>query len=189
MAEAATGRWHRLATQFVKFAIVGASGVIVNMLVAFIMNKANGGAQYARNPLWTVPGTDWALRYSYIVYLVAFVVANVWNYQLNRTWTFKGTRQTWWRGLVAFMAAGVLGALVGFVIKVALTHPGSPVYLPGAFFGDSGWRAREYWGQLIGVLFGTPVNFVVNRLWTFRHHAGTPAPQDEVSSAPAGLAE
>ena len=49
------GRWRLLAGQFVRFAIVGASGVVVNMLVAFIMNKANGGAQNARNPVQTHP--------------------------------------------------------------------------------------------------------------------------------------
>jgi len=179
------GRWLRLAHQFVKFAIVGASGVVVNMFVAFVLNKAHGGAQYAREPVWSLPGDDLAVRFSYVVYVVAFLIANLWNYQLNRLWTFRGTRRTWWRGFLAFLAAGVLGALLGFLVKVALTHPHSPLYLPGGFFTDSGWRAREYWGQLIGVLFGTPVNFVVNRLWTFRHHTSAPAePAEAAGSAP-----
>jgi len=155
--------------QFIKFGLVGASGVIVNMLIAFVMNKLNGGAANARMVVWTLPGSDWSVRYSYIVYVVAFVVANTTNYQLNRWWTFKGTQRKWWRGYAMFFAAGIIGAVVGFVVKVALTHPQSPLYLPG-WFTDSGWRAREYWGQLAGVLVGTPVNFVVNRLSTFRHH-------------------
>jgi len=163
--------------QFVRFGIVGLSGIAVNMLVAFVMNKLNGGAANARMPLWVLPGTDFAVRFSYLVYVVAFVVANLSNYQLNRRWTFKGTRRTWWRGFGMFFAAGILGALVGFAVKVALTHPGSPLYLPGpppagtpGWFTDTSWRAREYWGQLAGVLIGTPVNFVVNKAVTFRHH-------------------
>jgi putative flippase GtrA len=175
------GRWARLFTQFVKFAIVGASGVVVNMLVAFAMNKAHGGAQFARDAVWTWPGSDLALRYSYLVYLVAFLVANTWNYQLNRSWTFRGHAITWWRGFFPFLGAGVLGAAVGFVIKVALTHPNSPIYLSGGFFTDSGWHARAYWGQLIGVLSGTPINFVVNRIWAFRTHARVVAVTDEVA--------
>ena len=169
-----TPAWMR---QFVKFGLVGVSGVVVNMLVAFIMNKLNGGAANARNPVIFLPGGDLALRYSYVVYIVAFVIANTSNYQLNRMWTFKGTQRAWWRGFVMFFGAGIIGALVGFAVKVALTHPGSPLYLPGApehphgWFTDSGWRAREYWGQLTGVLIGTPVNYVINRLLTFRHHA------------------
>ncbi|MCL2782476.1 MAG: GtrA family protein [Propionibacteriaceae bacterium] len=161
--------------QFVKFGLVGASGIVVNMLVAFIMNKLNGGAVNARMPVWSLPGGEMAIRYSYIVYAAAFVVANTTNYQLNRWWTFKGTQRKWWRGYVMFFAAGILGAVVGFVVKVILTHPGSPLYLP-SWFTDSGWRAREYWGQLAGVLVGTPVNFIVNRLSTFRHHATKSTP-------------
>jgi putative flippase GtrA len=171
--------WKSLAAQFVKFGIVGGSGVVVNMLVAFVMNKAHGGAQFAREPVLTIGG-DWALRFSYVVYLVSFLVANTWNYQLNRSWTWRGTKRTWWSGFWPFLAAGVLGALVGFVVKVALTHPDSPLYLPAPPFGDSGLWAREYWGQLVGVLFGTPVNFVVNKLWAFRHHA-----EDVAAPAPA----
>ena len=167
--------------QFLKFGIVGASGVVVNMLVAFVMNKLNGGAANARNPVFALPWGDLAVRYSYIVFIVAFVIANTWNYQLNRRWTFKGTHRAWWRGFVMFFGAGIVGALVGFIVKVALTHPGSPLYLPGppdhpaGWFTDSGWRAREYWGQFVGVLVGTPVNFVVNRLVTFRHYGADAA--------------
>lgn len=184
-----TNRWQALFGQFVRFAVVGASGVVVNMLVAFVMNKAHGGAQYARDPVWTWPGSEFALRFSYLVYLVAFVIANLWNYQLNRAWTFKGTRVGWWRGFAAFLAAGVLGALVGFAVKVALTHPRSGLYLPAGFFTDSGWRAREYWGQLIGVLVGTPVNFLVNRLWTFRHHDAPPEGAGRAGVGGPGAAE
>jgi putative flippase GtrA len=170
--------WKALLQQFVKFGLVGGSGVVVNMFVAFVMNKLHGGAAYAREPVVTLFG-DWALRFSYLVYLVSFLVANTWNYQLNRRWTWRGTKLRWWSGFWPFLAAGVLGAAVGFVVKVVLTHPRSPLYLPSPPFGDSGWMAREYWGQLVGVLFGTPVNFVVNKVWTFRHHA------EDIEAAPA----
>ena len=164
--------------QFVKFGLVGGSGIVVNMLVTLVMNQLNGGAANYRDAVWTWPGTTLALRYSYLVYAVAFVIANTWNYQLNRMWTFRGTKRGWWKGYALFFAAGILGALVGLAVKVALTHPNSPLYLPG-WFTDSGWRAREYWGQLIGVLVGMPVNFIVNRLVTFRHH--------EVDSGESGV--
>jgi len=160
-------RWF---VQFVKFGVVGASGVVVNMLIAFVMNQLNGGAANARNPVWSLGG-DWAIRYSYIVYVVAFIIANTWNYLLNRHWTFKGTRRTWWRGYVLFFGAGIVGAVVGFFVKLALTHPSSPLYLTGPFT-TSGFLSREYWGQFIGVLIGTPINYIFNRLLTFRHHTG-----------------
>jgi len=139
------------------------------MAVTFLMNLLHGGAANARDPVWMLPNSDMAVRFSYLVFVIAFIVANTWNYQLNRWWTFKGTKRTWWRGFFMFFAAGVIGALVGFAVKVLLTHPHSPFFLPD-WFSDSGWRAREYWGQLGGVLLGTPVNFAVNRLVTFRHY-------------------
>ena len=160
--------------QFVKFGLVGVSGILVNMLVSLIMNQLNGGAANARDPVWWLPGGALAIRYSYLVYVVAFIIANSWNYQLNRWWAFRGTDRGWWQGYLMFFAAGIVGALVGLAVKVALTHPNSPLYLPG-WFTDSGWRAREYWGQLIGVLIGMPVNFVVNRLVTFRRRSGAAA--------------
>jgi len=156
--------------QFVKFGLVGASGVVVNMLIAFIMNKANGGAANAYSTVVLSLGGDWAIRFTHVVYVVAFIIANTTNYQLNRVWTFKGTRRGWWRGWVMFFASGIVGALVGFFVKMALTHPNSPIYLTG-WFNDTGLHAREYWGQLAGVLVGTPINFVINRLVTFKHHA------------------
>jgi len=162
-----TNKW---LAQFVKFGLVGASGIIVNMGVAYLMNALNGGAANAREPVLMLPWGNWAIRFSYLVYAVAFVVANTWNYQMNRLWTFKGTQRAWWPGYIRFFGAGIIGALVGFAVKVALTHPHSPLYLPD-WFTDSGWRAREFWGQFAGVLLGTPVNFVVNRLVTFRQHA------------------
>lgn len=167
----AVGRVGRPAwlTQFVKFGLIGVSGIVVNMAVALIMNSLNGGAPNARRPVLWLPGGVWAIRYSYIVFGVAFAVANTWNYQLNRWWTFRGTRRTWWRGFAMFFGAGILGALVGLAVKVALTHPNSPLYLTG-WFTSHGFWAREYWGQLAGVLVGMPVNFTVNKLLTFAHH-------------------
>ena len=156
--------------QFVKFGVVGASGILVNMAVAFAMNTINGGAANARHPVFWLPGGELAMRYSYIVYAVAFVIANTTNYQLNRWWTFRGTKRPWWSGFAYFFGAGILGALVGFIVKLALTHPNSPLYLPD-WFTSSGWRAREYWGQLAGVIVGMPINFAVNKLLTFRQHA------------------
>ena len=172
MTETSPGRRWSFVSQFVKFGLIGASGVLVNMAVALVMNELNGGAANARQVVWALPGS-WAIRYSYLVFAVAFVVANTWNYQLNRWWTFAGTGRTWGRGFLMFFAAGIFGALVGFAVKVLLTHPNSPGYLPDWF--ETGWRAREYVGQLAGILVGMPVNFVVNRQLTFRSLAMSPS--------------
>ncbi|MDR1264165.1 MAG: GtrA family protein [Propionibacteriaceae bacterium] len=168
-----------LPAQFLRFGIVGATGVVVNAVVMLLMHQLHGGAERAGAPLWNLPGTDYWVRYRNLVFLVSFLVANLWNYQANRCWTFKAlaaARRPWWSGLWRFLAVGAAGAAIGLAVQIALSHPGSPLFLPDPWFVPTGgWRSRELWAHLFGVLAGLPVNFLVNRLWTFRHRpARTP---------------
>ncbi len=72
--------------------------------------------------------------------------------------------------------------MAGIFIKIGFTNPTSPFYLPQPwFFTDDGpgLQARVYWAQLIQIVLVMPINFVVNKLWTFRavrrrHAASTP---------------
>ena len=64
------------------------------------------------------------------------------------------------------------------VIIAGLTHPESPIYLPDPYFHEqAGLRSRFYWAQLITIVVTMPINFVVNKLWTFRsvRHRGGPS--------------
>lgn len=184
---ARTGRWARSLRQFIRFGIIGASGVIVNMAVAVVMNKANGGTQNAQQIVWSIPGTHFNVRFTALVWIVGFLVANVYNFQLNRTFTFKSAKHAgWWHEFWPFLAVGSAAAVVGLILKIALTNPGSPIYLPHPPFDESvGLRSREYWAQLIAILVTMPVNFVVNKFWTFRavrgHHEPSPDVQAEVA--------
>lgn len=163
-------RYGNSLRQLVKFGIVGGSGVLVNMVVAIIMNRLNGGSANAQNIIWSIPGTDFNVRFTAIVWIVAFLVANVYNFQLNRWWTFGSHRHApWFREFWPFLAVGSVAAAVGLVIKIAMTNPTSPLYLPEPWFHEEvGLRSREYWGQLIAIIVTMPINFVVNKLWTFR---------------------
>ena len=168
-------RHRRSIRQFVKFGIVGGSGVVVNMLVTVAMHKLHGGTVNGRAPLFPLPPTPYHARYLHLVWIVAFLVANVWNFQLNRGWTFRASRHsTWWRQFWPFLVVGSGAALVGLFVITALTHPESPVYLPDPFFHEqAGLRSRFYWAQLITIVVTMPINFVANKLWTFRavrHH-------------------
>ncbi|GAA1372110.1 GtrA family protein [Luteococcus sanguinis] len=177
--ESRRARSRRHLRQFLKFGIVGGSGVVVNMVVAFIMTKLHGGTSHDNDPVWFITARH-ALRYTHLVWLGAFVVANFWNFQLNRSWTFKRThRRGWWAEFWPFFAVGSVAAMAGLVIKTWLTNPTSPVYLPSSVFNDDqGLRARAYWSQLITIVITLPINFVVNKLWTFRavHHPAAEVP-------------
>lgn len=163
-------RYRRNVGQFIKFGIVGGSGVLVNMLVAIIMNRLNGGSQNAQNVLWSIPGTDFNVRFTVAVWVGAFLVANLYNFQLNRWWTFQSSKHAgWWKEFWPFLAVGSVAAVVGLAIKLLLTTSTSPLYLPEPYFHEGrGLQSREYWSQLIAIVLTMPINFIVNKVWTFR---------------------
>ena len=50
-----------------------------------------------------------------------------------------------------------------------LMNPTSPLELsPRIFDSSTGVRNQLYWANLIGIFVAMPVNFVVNKLWTFK---------------------
>ncbi len=163
------GKVKRNFGQFVKFGVVGGSGVIVNLIVTYIMTQLHGGVSRDNEVVFQF-SDQFALRYTIVVWVGAFMVANVWNYQLNRSWTFKEVHhRSWWAEFWPFFAVGLVAAFAGIFIKWALTNPTSPVYLPDPPFNDeSGIRARAYWSQLFTIIITMPINYVVNKIWTFR---------------------
>src|SRR5918997_1453267 len=101
--------------------------------------------------------------------IIAFLVANLWNFQLNRAWTFRSAKHWGWlREYLPFLTVGLLAQIVGLGILTLLMHPQSPLGLSPEFFDDStGFRTRLYWAQLITIGVVTPVSFVLNKIWTF----------------------
>lgn len=163
-------RYGNSMRQFVKFGIVGGSGVFVNMLVNIVMNRLNGGSENAQNVLWAIPGTEFNIRFTLLTWIVPFLVANTWNFQLNRWWTFRSNKDAgWWREFWPFLAVGSVAMAVGALLKILMTNPTSPFYLPEPYFHEQrGFSSREYWSQLIAIFLTLPINFVVNKLWTFK---------------------
>lgn len=174
-------RYGRTLRQFVQFALVGGAGLVVNMTVAVILNKLNGGSGNAQRPLFHVWG-PYYFRFTNFVWLASFAVAVVFNFVLNRYWTFRSkTRAPFFAEFWPFVAVGSVAAAVGFFIKLAFTNPVSPLYLPEPYFHENaGLSSREYWAHLLTIVITMPINFLVNKFWTFRavrrqHHANSPA--------------
>ncbi|WIY81543.1 GtrA family protein [Propionimicrobium sp. PCR01-08-3] len=163
------GRFWATLIQFIKFGIVGGSGVVVNLIIAYVMTQLNGGVGNDNNVIFQLPGR-FAFRFTILVWIVAFLVANLWNFQLNRSWTFKRDRMRgWWAEFWPFFLVGAVAAAAGAIIKVLLTNPTSPLYLPSPWFNDhQGLRARAYWAQLFTIVLTMPINYLVNKVWTFR---------------------
>ncbi len=169
-----------------RFGLVGGSGVLVNLLVVVALNKLgpDENAIFAGLPL-----SDFNIRWYHVFATVAFAIANVWNFQFNRLYTFRSAQHSGWlREYLPFLAVGLLTHLVGLGVLTLLLHPGSLVSLSPSFFDDSsGFRTRLYWAQLIQIVLTTPVSFVANKLWTFssvRSRPALPALEDEAAPDP-----
>ena len=135
-------RLKRNVTQFGKFAVVGGLGTIVNLAVL----KATLFAwdQFAASTPFVVEAFASGL---------AFAVAVVNNYLLNRWWTFRstGTMSTeFLKFLVVSLSGLVLNELVFYVFRAQL-------------------ELSVLISQMLAILCVLPFNFIANKLWSFRH--------------------
>lgn len=151
---------------FVRFGAVGATGVLVNLVVLVLVKRVGPDAHAL---FLDLPLTSFNVRWYHVFSTVAFCVACVWNFQLNRTWTFRsGAHASWWSEFRPFFAVGLLAQVAGLGLLTLLLHAGSPLALPTGVLDDStGLRTRLYWGQLLVIAATTPLSFVLHKFWTF----------------------
>lgn len=159
-------RHRRNLNLLLRFGVVGVSGVLVNLLTLIVLRKLGPHFDDAVVGLGI---SDFNLRWYHVYSTLAFLVANLSNFQLNRSWTFRSSRDSrWWPEYWPFLVVGLGGQAVGLALLTLLMHPHSPVSLPTSVFDDStGLRTRLYWSQLIVIALVMPVSFVLNKLWTF----------------------
>jgi putative flippase GtrA len=135
---------HRIARrrgvrQFVKFGIVGFSGLIVNIIVFTILQHVTPlAAAHAR----------YDLNYS-----IGFLSGGVSNYVLNRLWTFRSNAHALKQG-----AQFIVVSLVALVVGLTVSH----FLVPIPFFGPG----HKTW--FVATISAIGVNFFVNKYWTFR---------------------
>ncbi|WP_051072426.1 GtrA family protein [Corynebacterium caspium] len=158
--------------QFLRFGMVGGSGVVVNLVVAATAKKLSGWAWgiNEHDAVVNLLGSQFHIRWYHVFVTIAFLVANTWNYQLNRSWTFKDPHnRSWWQGFFPFLITGMGALVVSQIVMTLLMNVESPVALPRDIFDDStGFRTVFYWASALSIVVSMPVNFVVNKLWTFR---------------------
>jgi dolichol-phosphate mannosyltransferase len=123
------GTW----SQLIQFLVVGFSGLIVNLLALTILLRMG------------LPKTP--------VVALAIAVSMIWNFGLNRRFSFSFARhQSIVRQFLGFAAACSVGAVVNFFVTTAL------------------WQTFQYkqLSAFIGVLVGTGFNFAASRYLVFR---------------------
>lgn len=131
----------RNARQFTKFAMVGGSGVFVN-LAAFNATLLT----------WQLVTGHMGLAASYVANGLGFVVSVASNYCLNRRWTFR-SRSRVATEFPKFVAVSLMAYAVNLGI-FTLAH--------------TGFDLRGNLSQLIAIACVMPVNYVANKLWSFR---------------------
>jgi putative flippase GtrA len=139
-------RVSRNARQFTKFAIVGGSGVIVNLVVfnatLIIWHLVSGR-----------PLSNLGLTADYVANGLGFVMSVASNYYLNRRWTFRST------GRVAIELPKFLTvSVVAYIVNLGIFTIAHTVF-----------DLRGNVSQLIAIASVMPVNFLANKLWSFRH--------------------
>jgi putative flippase GtrA len=82
--------------QFLKFGIVGASGMVVNFIVAHILERTTTLSWFS----------DFA---------IGFMIGGVSNYALNRTWTFGSRRNPFVEGL-QFLTVSAIALIFGRIV-------------------------------------------------------------------------
>jgi putative flippase GtrA len=121
--------------QLIRFAAVGASGYVVNLVVFTLLVHA--------------AGLDYKLAA-----VAAFLVALTNNFVWNRAWTFAEASD----GHAGFQAARFcVVSLVAFAFNLAV------------LFALVEWLGMEKVpAQAIAIAAATPLNFLGNKLWSFR---------------------
>lgn len=145
----------RSAKQFARFALVGASGVVVNLSVFVCVLLV----------WWIATGTPVSLKnlvsreigpLSRAVDLIAnaagFVVSVLSNYVLNRRWTFRSTKP-------------VPGELTRFMLVSVIAYVGQ---VAAFWVGITRFQLGRTPSQLLAIACVTPINFLANKLWSFR---------------------
>ena len=165
-------RYRQSLRQFLRFGLVGGLGALVNQVVLVLTNVVarDGLGVHANDILIDLPFTDYNVRNYHLYVMIAFLVANFSNFWFNRHWTFRSVRVApAWREYGPFLLVGLGAQAIGLVLITALMHPDSPIGLPSDVFDNSsGLRNKLYWANLITIVCVTPINFVLNKLWTFR---------------------
>ena len=125
----------RFNFQFIRYGAVGASGVVIHLFTLYL--------------LYVVMG----LRYP-VSLVFAIETAMVSNYTLNNRWTFKEHRflgLQWWKGLVKFNLACMVGNALNLVIGWYLVEKTVP------------W----FYASVLGIWVGTSWNYLSNRFFTW----------------------
>lgn len=154
---------------FFRFGIIGGLGTLVNTFVFICLVKISTGLGVDNNQvLMALPIDNFNLRIVHLYIIFAFLVANLFNYALNSRFNFSSGNKLSTQGAIKFLIIGVAACFIQIYLFSKLSQPGL-LQLPTAIFDNSsGLRNIQYWSHIISIMLVFPVNFIGNKIWTFR---------------------
>jgi dolichol-phosphate mannosyltransferase len=141
--------------RFIKFCLVGGSGVPVNLIFTWVgyqvlFSGLHGEARKAA------------------AYVLGILISILTNFLLNDLWTWKDRHKA-------------EGRFVGRLLRFYLVSSVAALLQFGTAMGLSIFFHLHYLvAQLCGIAVATAVNFVVNNAWTFRSQP----PPDDIPASP-----
>lgn len=139
-----------MSVRFIKFALVGASGTIIN-LCAFLSFARLFGVR------------DWRIS------ALATLLANFTNYVFNNAWTFVDRGHRGWslvRGYVTYLGLSLVGMSASTLTFAGLSGAYRTYLHAGQPDKESYILALGF--QLVAILVGTIFNYELNRRFTWR---------------------
>lgn len=131
----------REVVRFLKFAVVGGIGTVVDFSMLNLMHLAFGLPLVTANT-------------------ISFCLAVISNFTWNRLWTFPESRQRClWQQLGQFAAVNAVGLVINQAVFLSLNH-----YVFEPRLGALGYNVAKAIAIII-VLFW---NFGINRIWTYK---------------------
>ena len=150
-------RFERMET-FLKFAIVGGSGVVVNLGALYLLREH------------VFKGGDSTLD-RYLASGVAIELSIITNFILNNFWTFSARNNSSSFGLkgLKFNAVSFISLGISITVFILLEHIFSANHLfEYSILGIKPERFQELLAQAVGIVPAIVVNYFLNSYWTWK---------------------
>ncbi len=138
--------------RFIKFGIVGASGVVVNLTVLYL------GHEYLFNAI------EAGYKKPYLSLALAIALATLNNFTWNRLWTWADRVKTLEAGEVQPVSLRLLGMEFGQYVTASAFGSGLQYVLTLLLSGSMDYRVAN----IIAIIAASVSNFLANDRWTFK---------------------
>jgi Predicted membrane protein len=144
--------------QILKYSVIGVMNTLITVLVIWIMMRFVFGIK---------GDTDASTIAVTISNIIGYILGLINSFLWNRSWTFKSNK-SWkidlWRFIVAFLICFIPQLLLVNVLNTYVNM--SSVHI--TLLEDQYLVSFAYICQLIGIVFYTIMNFLLNKYFTFR---------------------